>query len=70
MNKFYKVWSEYDIGSEDNPYEIFIQTDDIKKVHRYLENYCCSVGVDYHDCLEEGLFTIEEFSTDDILVLE
>lgn len=71
MSKFYKVWSEYDIGSEENPNDLFIQAKSINKVHRYLEDYCCSVGEDYESCLEEGLFTIKEVSLEDIvLVLE
>lgn len=69
--KFYKVTSEFDIGSEDTPYQLFIKADDINKVHRYLENYCCSVGEDYHSCLDDGLFSIKEVSIEDIvLVLE
>lgn len=71
VSNFYKVCSEYDIGDEDTPYQLFIQADHINKVHRYLENYCCSVGEDYHDCLEDGLFQIKEVSLSDIvLVLE
>lgn len=67
--KFYKVTSEWDIGSEDSPYQLFIQTDNINKVHRYLENYCCSVGEDYHSCLEDGLFTIEEVGLEKIVLV-
>jgi len=71
VSKFYKVTSEYDIGDEDNPYQLLIQASHINKVHRYLEDYCCSVGEDYHDCLEDGLFQIKEISIRDIvLVLE
>lgn len=67
--KFYKVTSEWDIGGEDSPYQLFIQTDNINKVHRYLENYCCSVGEDYHSCLEDGLFTIEEVGLENIVLV-
>ena len=71
MSKIYEVWSEYDIGSEETPNQLFIQAPSIKKVHRYLENYCCSVGEDYESCLEDGLFSIKEVSLSDIvLVLE
>lgn len=71
MNKFYEVWSEYDIGSEETPNQLFIQAPNIKKVHRYLENYCCSVGEHYESCLEDGLFSIKEVNLSDIiLVLE
>ena len=67
--KFYKVTSEFDIGNEDTPYQLFIQTDDINKVHRHLENYCCSVGEDYHSCLEDGLFSIEEVGIENIVLV-
>lgn len=67
--KFYKVWSEWDIGSEETPNDLFIQTDNINKVHRYLENYCCSVGEDYHECLEDGLFEIKEVTIDQIVLV-
>ena len=67
--KFYKVTSEWDIGGESSPYQPFIQTDNINKVHRYLENYCCSVGEDYHSCLEDGLFTIKEVGLENIVLV-
>ena len=71
MSKFYKVWSEWDIGSEENPYELILQASSVNKVHRYLENYCCAVGEDYHESLENGLFSIKEVTIEQIvLVLE
>lgn len=71
MSSFYEVWSEWDIGSEETPHNLFIQASNINKVHRYLENYCCSVGEDYESCLESGLFAIKKVSLKDIvLVLE
>lgn len=69
MSKFYKVTSEFDVGDEDTPYQLFIKADNINKVHRYLENYCCSVGEDYHDCLEDGLFTILEVKLEDVVLV-
>lgn len=67
--KFYKVTSEYDIGDEDTPYQLFIQADNINKVHRYLEDYCCYVGEDYPSCLEDGLFSVEEVKIEDIVLV-
>ena len=69
MNKLFKVVSEWDIGSESNPYELIIQADSISKVHRYLENYCCSVGENYDECLEDGLFSIKEVQIDDVVLV-
>ena len=69
MSEFYKVTSEFDIGDEDTPCQLFIQADNINKIHRYLENYCCSVGEDYNNCLEDGLFTIREVKIEDIVLV-
>ena len=69
MSKFYKVTSEFDIGDEYTPYQLFIQAYNIYQVHRYLENQCCSVGVDYHNCLEDGLFTIREVKLEDVVLV-
>lgn len=66
--KFFKVCSEYDIGDDDNPYVAYFKASSIKKVHRYLENYCCSCGIDYYEELEEGMFHIEEIDPDSLFI--
>ena len=66
--KLFKVISEYDIGSEENPYELILQASCVKKVHRYLEDYCCGVGEDYESCLEDGLFRIQEVTLEDVVL--
>lgn len=68
VNKYFKVWSEWDIGSEDDPNKLYVMTTDIKKIHRYLEDYCCGVGEDYNEALEEGLFSIREIEISDIVL--
>ena len=69
MSRYFKVTSEYDIGSESNPYELFVKTDNVNKIHRHLEDYCCSVGLDYHESLDDGLFNIKEVSLDEVVLV-
>lgn len=68
MSKLFFVTSEYDIGNEETPYQCYFKAENIKKVHRYLENYCCSVGMNYEDESEDGMFVIKEIQWSDIAV--
>ena len=66
--KYFKVWSEYDLGDEENPNTLYVKADNISKVHRYLENYCCSVGLEYDEELEDGMFSIEEIGLENLFI--
>lgn len=69
--KYFKVYSEYDLGNYDdydNSYVSYFKASSIKKVHRHLENYCCSCGLDYDEELEEGMFTIKEIQPDSLFI--
>jgi hypothetical protein len=66
--KYFKVWSEYDIGDEDNPYNAYFKAKDIKQVHRHLETYCCANDMDYHEELEDGMFEIQEIEFDSVFI--
>lgn len=66
--KYFKVCSEFDIGDDDNPYVAYFKASNVGKVHRHLENYCCSCGIDYEEELEEGMFTIEEIQPDSLFI--
>lgn len=66
--KYFKVWSEYDIGDEDLPNILYVKAIHIRKVHHHLQNYCASCGLNYHEELDDGMFEIEEIELSDVFV--
>lgn len=66
--KYFKVWSDYDIGDEDLPNILYIKADKVDKVHHYLGDYCDSCGLEYNEELRDGMFEIEEIELSDVFV--
>lgn len=66
--KYFKVWSEYDIGDEELPNILYVKADNVYKVHDYLESYCDGCGLDYQIKLTDQMFEIQEIELTDVFV--
>lgn len=66
--KYFKVWSEYEIGESSSPNVLYVKANDVFKVHDYLEGYCEDCGLDYQIELTDRMFEIEEIELSDVFV--
>lgn len=66
--KYFKVWSDYDIGDSDSQNVLYIKTHNVDKIHDYLESYCDGCGLEYQIELTDRMFEIVEIELSDVFM--